>query len=147
MAKVVCHTQTGTQPHPLIILKNINMIVKDQDIPVKRYQLDMMSGELVEKPLKQLFLRGPIPLNWLSMASALPGKTLNLAIGLWWLKGMSNNNEFKLTKKALEVLNVSRDASYDALKRLEAAGLIKVRRSKGSRPTVTIVEVPVLGLS
>lgn len=107
--------------------------------PVKRYQLNPKSGTLMEAPPKPLFLRGPIPMDWLSKASDLPGKTLHLAMALWRLNGMSKCGAFKLTGKALDLLHVSRDAMRDGLNRLEQHGLIRVERKTGQRPVITIL--------
>jgi len=111
----------------------------DLHVPVKRLQLDVTTGTLVVSPKKELFLRGPIPLEWLGEAARLPGKTLNVAIALWWLHGMTKGKPFKLTRKALDILNVKRDAAGAGLTRLEKAGLIQVDRKPGQRPTVTIL--------
>ena len=111
----------------------------DCNVPVKRLQLDATTGKLVESPKAALFLRGPIPLDWLGSAAALPGKTLNVGIALWWLHGMAKGKPFKLTQKALQTLNVERDAAGAALVRLEKAGLIRVVRKAGQRPTVSMV--------
>jgi len=111
----------------------------DRHLPVRRLQLDRESGVLVMVPREELFLRGPIPLEWLGKAAALPGKTLNVAIALWWLHGMAKGKPFKLTRKALKYLNVERDAASAGLVRLERAGLIKVERRPGQRPTISMV--------
>ena len=111
----------------------------DREVPVKRLQLDASTGKLVDAPKAALFLRGPIPLDWLGSAAALPGKTLNVGIALWWLHGMAKGKPFKLTQKALQTLNVERDAASAALVRLEEAGLIRVVRKPGRRPTVSMV--------
>jgi hypothetical protein len=111
----------------------------DRDVPVKRLQLDGVTGKLVESPKAALFLRGPIPLDWLGSAASLPGKTLHVGIALWWLHGMAKGKPFKLTQKALQTLNVERDAASAALVRLEQAGLIRVERQSGQRPTVSMV--------
>ncbi len=108
-------------------------------IPVTRLQLDRKSGLLIEAPMKALFLRGPIPMDWLSKAANLPGKTLHLAMALWWLKGMTKGNPFKLTRKALDLLNISRDAASDGLVRLESQGLIAVERKSGQRPLIKLL--------
>jgi hypothetical protein len=113
----------------------------DLNVPVKRLQLNRASGTLVEAPMKVLFLRGPIPMDWLSNASNLPGKTLNVAVALWWLHGMANKKPFKLTQKALESLNVGRDAASDGLVRLEQQGLIRVERKTGQRPIISILTI------
>ena len=111
----------------------------DRGVPVKRLQLDATTRKLVEFPKAALFLRGPIPLDWLGSAAALPGKTLHVGIALWWLHGMAKGKPFKLTQKALQPLNVERDTASAALVRLEQAGLIRVVRKPGQRPTVSMV--------
>ena len=110
----------------------------DRDIPVKRLQLNVVTNQFEYSPKKALFLRGPIPLDWLARAAGLPGKTLNVSLALWWHHGMAKGKPFKLTRKALEYFNVERDAVGKALSRLEQAGLIQVERSSGRRPTITI---------
>lgn len=111
----------------------------DRGVPVKRLQLDASTGKLAESPKAALFLRGPIPLDWLGSAATLPGKTLHVGIALWWLHGMAKGKPFKLTQKALQTLSVERDAAGAALGRLERAGLIRVVRKPGQRPTVSMV--------
>ena len=113
----------------------------DKSIPVKRVRLDSSSGQYIDTPMSVPFLKGPIPMAWLNVAARLPGKTLNVGIAIWWLAGMSKTTAFKLTRKALNQLGVSRDAASDALKRLQDNGLILVKRSPGQRPTVEIVPV------
>ncbi len=117
------------------------MYIDDKNIPAKRIRLDSSSGQYIDAPLSVPFLKGPIPMAWLNAAAKLPGKTLNVGIAIWWLAGMSKNSSFKITRKALDQLGVSRDAASDALKRLEEQGLILVKRSPGQRPTVQIVPV------
>ncbi len=91
--------------------------------------------------MKVLFLRGPIPMNWLSKAAKLPGKTLNVALALWWRHGMAKGEPFKLTQKALKSLHVGRDATSDGLVRLEREGLIRVERKAGQRPIISILTI------
>jgi hypothetical protein len=113
----------------------------DRDIPVKRVRHDAFAGEYADAPLTEPFLKGPIPMAWLKAAAYLPGKAFQLGIAIWWLRPMSKSENFKLTQKALDYVGISRDASYDALKRLEARGLIRVQRSPGRRPIVGILTV------
>ncbi len=89
--------------------------------------------------MKELFLRGPIPMTWLSKAAKLPGKTLNVALSLCWLYGMAKGKPFKLTQKALNLLHVGRDAASDGLVRLEQEGLIRVERQAGQRHIISIL--------
>jgi hypothetical protein len=118
-----------------------NSYLSDLHVPVRRLQRNPVSGALVEVPKTALFLRGPVPLVWLGQAAALPGKTLHVAIALWWRHGMAKGQPFKLTQKALEIFDVERDAASRGLARLEHAGLIQVERRPGQRPTIAIVIV------
>lgn len=115
------------------------MYTHDSQVPVKRLQLNRTSGALVEAPLKEIFLKGPIPMKWLNKAAKLPGKSLHVANALWWLHGMSKGKPFKLTQKALDYFAVGRDAASDGLDRLEKRGLIQVERKAGQRPTIAIL--------
>ena len=113
----------------------------DRSIPVKRVRLDSSSGQYKDAPLSIPFLKGPIPMAWLNAAAKLPGKALNGGIAIWWLAGMSKTTAFKLTRKALNQLGVSRDAASDGLRRLEENRLILVKRLPGQRSTVEILPV------
>ena len=117
------------------------MYISDMSIPVKRVRHDSSTGQYIDAPFSTPFLRGPIPIAWLNEAAKLPGKAINLGIAIWWLHGMAKTKTFKLTAKALDQLNISRDAVSSGLKRLEARGLIRVQRSSGQRPTVEILPV------
>ena len=121
------------------------MYNNDRDIPVKRLRQDPSTGKYVDQPITEPFLKGPIPIAWLKLAAELPGKALHLGIAIWWLYPMSKTQPFKLTGKALNFLGISRDAAYDALKRLEARGLIRVQRLPGQRPMVEILPVATRG--
>jgi len=115
----------------------------DSHIPVKRFQLRATStgSTLAEVANAKPFLKGPIPMDWLSAVAHLPGKSINLALAVRWLVDMSGGKPAKLTKKALSLLNVSEDACSDGLKRLEHVGLITVARQPGQRPIVGIKQV------
>jgi DNA-binding transcriptional ArsR family regulator len=88
------------------------------------------------------FLKGPIPLSWLSVASKLSGKA-SLAVGLaiWFEAGRRGSNEVRLTTAILSRFGVNRKAKYSGLAALEEAGLIRVRRELRKNPVVTILEV------
>ena len=119
--------------HPLSVM---NLISSE-----RRLQLDIDTGKLVPIPKKKLFLRGPVPMDWLSKAAELPGKTLNVALAIWWLQGMTQSELFKLTRKSLSLFSIKRDAASISLKRLEGAGLIRVQRNIGQRPTISIIHL------
>lgn len=86
------------------------------------------------------FIKGPIPLDWISQAACLPGKTLHVALVLRYLTGVQKTNTVKLGAKPLANFGVGRDAKYDALNRLKQAGLIAVRQTSGRTPLVTLLD-------
>lgn len=84
------------------------------------------------------FIKGPLPLDWMQRAARLPGKTLQVALALWYLAGLQKSLTVKLSSKPLDAMGVSRDAKYDALARLVAAGLVAVDQKPGQAPIVTL---------
>lgn len=102
-----------------------------------------MKEILIYSPKKkeiEYFLKGPIPINWLSKASHLPGKTINVAILCWFFHSLNKGkNNFKLQHKFIKIMNVHRVCLYRSLKHLEEAQLIKVQREKGQIAIITIL--------
>ena len=84
------------------------------------------------------FLKGPIPLAWLVAAGALPGKSLMVGVGLWFLSGLTGSREIKPTGRLWQSLSISRQAAYRSLAALEKRGLIGVKRKAGCAPVVTL---------
>lgn len=91
---------------------------------------------------KEWFLKGPIPWNWLSRASMAGGKTLTVAVGLWFRAGLTKSREVKLTKRVLFDLGLSRFAVYRGLLALEGAGLVVLDRRRGRKAIVTLLDAP-----
>lgn len=85
------------------------------------------------------FLKGPIPLPWLSKATALPGKAVNVALAIWFLRGLTKSETVRLTNATLKLFGVKRQAGYRGLKSLENTGLVTCARSPGRCPVVTII--------
>ena len=88
------------------------------------------------------FLKGPIPLLWLTAASNLSGKApLAVGLAIWFESGRRKSNEVKLTSAILQRFAIKRKSKYTALNSLEDAGLIRVRREPRKNPVVTILEI------
>lgn len=88
------------------------------------------------------FIRGPITLSWLQKAAALPGSSpLRLALSLTFHAGLQRSkSDIRLTKKLLSVFSLKKRTAYDALNRLEAAGLVSVIRPPGQCRVVNITD-------
>jgi hypothetical protein len=83
-----------------------------------------------------------IPVAWLQVAAKLPGKSLHVAVVVWYRWHLEKRPAISLTKSKLARFGVERHAASRALDRLETAGLVNVKRAKGRSPRVTIVSVP-----
>lgn len=78
--------------------------------------------------------------DWLAEVAKLPGKSLHLGIALSWMAVLRGGPRVQLGRRVMARFSLSRDACYDALRRLEAHGLIKVWRLPGRSPMVTLME-------
>jgi hypothetical protein len=87
------------------------------------------------------FLRGPIPLSWLSRLCRLNGgKVVATGLAIWFQAGLQRAREgIRLTSKGLKRFGVTRQAKWEALKALEVAGLIAVERKGKKSPLVTVL--------
>jgi len=91
--------------------------------------------------IKGEFLKGPIPLTWLSSAAALSGKgPLAVGLAIWFEAGRRRSREVTLTNAILERFGVTRKTKYRGLNALEEAGLIVLDRRPRRNPVVTIID-------
>ncbi len=95
----------------------------------------------VKREIVGSFLRGPIPLVWLEKAACLGGKTLHVAISLWFLRGVTNRNLVRFNQSNQERFGVKRDAARRSITALESAGLISVTRKPGRCLEVLIIDL------
>ena len=86
------------------------------------------------------FLKGPIPLSWLCRAARLPGKTLAVALIIWFRAGITSRREVKIGRTQTGLFGIGRKAVYRGLSALESAGLISIKRSVGKSPIITILQ-------
>ena len=85
------------------------------------------------------FVRGPISLGWLAAAGRLGGKALHVGIYVWYLAGLNDSMEVKLSTSRLKEFGVSRQAVHRALVALERQRLLFVERRLGCCPVVTLL--------
>ena len=82
----------------------------------------------------------PVRLDVLEATTAIQGKALNLMVGVWLMASIRKSPTVMLTRRLMSRINISRFAATDALRRLEASGLVKVWRLPGRASMVTLVE-------
>jgi hypothetical protein len=88
------------------------------------------------------FLKGPVPINWLLRAMALPGRALHVAVLLWWKAGCERKKtvHFPLSRGAEGGLD--RHATRRGLRALADAGLVSLRHQPNQAWDVTLLEIP-----
>lgn len=114
------------------------------DIDSFRYVPKCVETEIKETPksarILGQFLKGPIPLDWISRAAKIPGKSaLAVGIALWFQSGRTKSRTFVLTSKVMQHFATDRRVKYDGLKLLEEHKLVIVCRRKSKNPEVTIL--------
>lgn len=69
--------------------------------------------------------------DWLTAAASLSGKSLHTALAIAYLASKQNVVGVRMTRRTLAQFNVSREAFYSTIRRLEAKKLIRVYRLPG----------------
>lgn len=86
------------------------------------------------------FIKGPIPMAWMSKAAKRPGKSGLVGLVLWYWAGIRRKKKFKFSVSRLEGdWGVTKYSGLRALNCLEAAGLIRIEKIKGKMSLVTIL--------
>ncbi len=89
------------------------------------------------------YLKGPIPLAWLTVASTCGLKGLHVAIAIWWLSGVSRASSVRLTRQSLAKFGVGPRTGLRCLQRMKTLGLVDFENHRGRGPMVTIInDVP-----
>ena len=88
------------------------------------------------------FVKGPIPLSWISKAHQLGGKAGPIGLAIWWQAGLTKRRTgLPITSAHAMAFGVgTRRGRHRALDRLEGAGLIKVSRLPNKAPRVDILD-------
>ena len=107
----------------------------DEDIPTRKISVYSYKTRR-PKP----FIKGPVDLEWISKASHLPGKALNIGLALMYVSGLTNSIEdLKLSPKHLETFNVAGKTAARILNLMEEHGLVEIKRAKGRKHRITII--------
>ena len=89
------------------------------------------------KPRKlDLYLRGPVPLDWLRRAAALTPSALVSALALAFQRGLAGSPEIKISPARFRDLGVERTAKDRGVAALVEAGLVEVVEAKSGAAKV-----------
>jgi hypothetical protein len=121
--------------------KTFSLLDIDLDKELGRCQPCTPPPKPKTNPTRQpgLFIKGPVPLDWLMRANNLGGSTGVVATMLWFYAGLTGSKTIKLDSKIDDVTGLTRQTRQLILKRLEIYGLIKLFPQRGGYPRVTIL--------
>ena len=92
---------------------------------------------------ERLFLRGPLPVDWLARASALGKAAMFVGLECWYRAGLAGSLVLRLNLSQLAVApKLARSSARRGLQHLERAGLVSVARPVGQRLLVAIKVPP-----
>jgi hypothetical protein len=126
-------------PTPKFSIADIDL---DKELGIYTQEQKPTSIPKPSSKTSRLFLKGPIPFNWLQRANSLGGSTGIVATGLWFYVGINNSKHFKVDSKLDQFTGVTRQTRQHALQKLEYAGLVRIRNPKGSYPYVEVLCTP-----
>lgn len=89
------------------------------------------------------FIKGPIPMAWIKVASRCGYRAEAVALLVWFAAGLQKSNPCRLTPKVLAELHVHPRTARRILERFMAAGIVNVQFHRGRSPLVTITTPPV----
>lgn len=111
---------------------------------LKRLLNDPQIPQLPRHRDKEHFVKGPIPMSWISAACLASGRGSGflVAIALWYLAGLNGGNpDVILTSQVARLFHLNRFSVYRGLKTLVKARLVDVHQQPGQAPRVRILPV------
>ncbi|MFM8272665.1 MAG: hypothetical protein ACKODX_10070 [Gemmata sp.] len=121
-------------------LDRLRLTPRGNPLPT-RAPADSSPKQLQSRRVRGEFLKGPVPLVWLTAAAQLSGKSpLAVGLALWFEAGRRRSPTVTLTSAILARFGVvDRKSKYRGIVALEQAGLINVIRVPRRNPVVTIL--------
>jgi hypothetical protein len=118
-----------------------------QTLAVEPRNLEQMAAEPSKRPPRhrqgQDFIKGPLPWDWWQQALLLPGVAVHVSLLLWKLAGCSQTRIVRFCQAAAaRTIRVHLTTVRTALRTLEHAGLISIRRLPGRSLEVIILDAP-----
>lgn len=91
------------------------------------------------------FLKGPVPMSWLNAACTIRRKNaLAASLVIFHMAGLARSNTALTVtaRRAKQVMGLGKKFFDRGLRDLEAAGLVRVERSRGRAAVVDIIHKP-----
>lgn len=101
-------------------------------------------GKILLKQRKNFtgqFIKGPLPMSWMSEACKLSKNAIKVALAIRFLGGILGDDWMELKNNHIATFKLNRSGKSIGLRELETSGLIKIKRRAGKSPLVKIIEV------
>jgi len=89
--------------------------------------------------MSKRFVRGPIPIPWLVTAFTLTPSALKCAIALFYQRGLSGSDEFKIEPKRFRELGIDDTARRRGLRELEEHRLVRLAKGQSKSPVAHMI--------
>jgi hypothetical protein len=86
------------------------------------------------------FIKGPLPLTWFKVASTCGGRSVDVALLVWYAANWQRSNPAKLTPSILREFDVHPKTARAVLRKLAGVGLVSVEFHRGRSPLVTLLD-------
>ena len=86
------------------------------------------------------FIRGPIPLEWMKLASQCGNRSEAVAVLLWYSAGLQRSNPVRLSANTLAELRVRPRTAKRVLLKMISFGLVNAEFRRGKSPIVTLLD-------
>ena len=87
------------------------------------------------------FIKGPIPLDWIQVATQCGGRGTEVGLLLWYAAGWQKKNPVKLTAAICAQLNVHPKTVKRVLVKMGTCGLVRAEFHRGRSPVVTLLRL------
>jgi hypothetical protein len=115
---------------------------RDTKLWLRSPDVNILTTEIETEALKRHrcgYIRGPLYLPEVCAAAKLPGKALAVWLFVQYRVRVTRKPEITLPNGRLVAAGIDRNAKARALRDLERAGLITVRREVGQTPRISLV--------
>lgn len=93
------------------------------------------------KRISSQFIKGPLPLAWMSESCKLSKNAIKTALAIRFLAGILGDNWIELKNSLVAKFKLNRSGKSIGLRELEISGLIEIKHRRGKSPLVKIIEV------
>ncbi len=130
----------------------MNTSIKDPDHEEISYVVDGGTGKTflpseyaqrcadqAETKLSRRFIMGPIPLPWLAKTFTLTPSAIKCALALFYQRGLSGSDEFKIEPKRFRELGIDDTARRRGLRELEEHCLVRLDKEQSKSPVAHLI--------